>query len=519
MADIVIRGPKNGVRFGSYCRMGDQPNILLIMADQMAAPFMRPWGGSAIAPAIDSLADQGVVFNTTYSNSPLCAPARFAMMAGQRNSRIGAYDNASEFMSSIPTFAHYLRAAGYQTSLVGKMHFVGADQLHGFEQRLTTDIYPADFGWTPNWLDPQGRFDWWYHNLDSVVHAGVADVTNQLDYDDEVGFQSVRKLRDLARSADERPWMMTASFTHPHDPYVARQQFWDLYDPNDIPMPSVPFASAPSDPHSERLRHVICADATEVSDEQIRAARHAYLANCTYVDHWVGRLLETLTTHDLERNTVVIFTADHGDMLGERGLWYKMSFFEGSSRVPLIVRSPGRFTPRNVTTLSSLLDIAPTMLDLAGVPVPDALDGHSLVAQLEGDEDPARIVEGEYLGEGAIAPIIMLRTRNLKYLYSEPDGTQLFDLDTDPNELTNLVDHPRYKADLEYFGNETRSRWDLSAISDNVLASQAARRTIHDSLKKGRYSSWDFQPTSDAANQYMRNHLDLNEVERSRRSP
>ncbi len=150
-----------------------QPNILLIMADQLSAPFLSFHGGPAITPNIDRLAAEGANFTSAYSNSPLCAPARFAMMSGQLNSKIGAYDNASEFPASVPTFAHHLRAAGYQTSLVGKMHFVGPDQLHGYEERLTTDIYPADFGWTPNWSDPDGRFDWWFHNMDSVVHAGI----------------------------------------------------------------------------------------------------------------------------------------------------------------------------------------------------------------------------------------------------------------------------------------------------------------------------------------------------------
>ena len=171
----------------------------------------------------------GMIFQRGNSNSPLCAPARFAMMSGQLNSKIGAYDNASEFAASTPTFAHHLRAAGYQTSLVGKMHFVGPDQRHGFEERVTTDIYPADFAWTPNWSDVDGRFDWWFHNMDSVTGAGVANASNQLDYDDDVGHHAVRKLRDLARSADDRPWLLTVSFTHPHDPYVARQEFWDLY--------------------------------------------------------------------------------------------------------------------------------------------------------------------------------------------------------------------------------------------------------------------------------------------------
>ena len=499
--------------------MKSQPNIVLIMADQMAAPFMAPWGGPAIAPAIDRLAAEGVVFESTYSNSPLCAPARFAMMAGQANSKIGAYDNASEFASSVPTFAHYLRAAGYQTSLVGKMHFVGPDQLHGYEERLTTDIYPADFGWTPNWLDPDGRFDWWYHNLDSVVHAGVADATNQLDYDDEVGFRTIRKLRDLARTSDDRPFLLAASFTHPHDPYVARQEFWDLYDGIDIPMPTTgPLDDDQLDPHSERLRKVICADTTEVSAEQIIAARRAYLANCSYVDRWVGEILDTLDQHQLADDTIVVFTADHGDMLGERGLWYKMNFFEHSARVPLIVHAPDRFRPARVSTLSSLLDIAPTLIDLAGSEVPTTMDGHSLLPQLGGFEDTLRTVAGEYLGEGAIAPIFMLRRGKLKYIYSQPDGEQLYDLSVDPDELNDVSDSPEYLADAASFRSEVRDRWDPAQILVEVLASQADRRVVDHALRKGRYSAWDFQPTTDATGQYMRNHLDLNDVEASRRS-
>ncbi|MEM9652410.1 MAG: choline-sulfatase [Actinomycetota bacterium] len=498
-----------------------QPNLILIMADQMAAPFISPWGGPAKTPAIDRLAEEGVVFSSTYSNSPLCAPARFAMMAGRYNSRIGAYDNASEFTSTVPTFAHFLRAAGYQTSLVGKMHFVGADQLHGFEERLTTDIYPADFGWTPNWEDPDGRFDWWYHNLDSVVHAGLAEATNQLDYDDEVGFRTIRKLRDLARTTDDRPWFVTASFTHPHDPYVARQGFWDRYDHDEIPMPTVgPIAEDAEDPHSRRLRHVMMADVTEVTDNQIRNARHAYFANCSYVDDWVGQVLRTLELSGMADDTIVILTADHGDMLGERGLWYKMNFFEASTRVPLIVWAPWRFEHRQVTTHTSLLDIAPTLADLGGAAsaeVMEDLDGNSLVRLLDGDEDPDRLIAGEYLGEGAVAPIFLLRAGTLKYVWSEPDGAQLFDLATDPNELTNLATDPAQAETVAAFGAEIHRRWSPGRLRDQVVDNQRSRRMVDSALRQGRFTPWDFQPSTDATQQYMRNHLDLNEVEAGRR--
>ena len=161
-------------------------------------------------------------------------------MTGRLPSRTGAYDNAAEQPAAIPTFAHGLRALGYRTCLSGKMHFVGPDQLHGFEERLTTDIYPADFGWTPDWDAPEERIDWWYHNMESVRQAGVAEATNQLDFDDETAFHAVRFLRDAARTSDRRPFMLTVSFTHPHDPYVARPEHWGRYEGVAIDPPRVP---------------------------------------------------------------------------------------------------------------------------------------------------------------------------------------------------------------------------------------------------------------------------------------
>ena len=172
-----------------------QPNLLIFVVDQLSgtlwpdgpAPFLR-------APNLRALAQRSLRFRNAHTPSPLCAPSRASLMTGQLPSKTGVYDNAALFPADIPTYAHYLRRAGYQTCLAGKMHFVGPDQLHGFEERLTTDIYPADFGWTPDWEHPSERIDWWYHNMDSVRAAGVADITNQLGYDDEVAYHAGRKL-------------------------------------------------------------------------------------------------------------------------------------------------------------------------------------------------------------------------------------------------------------------------------------------------------------------------------------
>ncbi len=177
---------------------------------------------------LKALAARSARFANNYTASPLCAPGRASFMSGQLPSRTGVYDNAAEFASSIPTYAHHLRAAGYYTCLSGKMHFVGPDQLHGFEERLTTDIYPADFGWTPDYRKPGERIDWWYHNLGSVTGAGVAETTNQMEYDDEVAFHRRCRSSTNCRASYGRrraaPWCLTVSFTHPHDPYRGAQE-------------------------------------------------------------------------------------------------------------------------------------------------------------------------------------------------------------------------------------------------------------------------------------------------------
>jgi choline-sulfatase len=166
---------------------GKRPNILYIMADQMAAPMLKFNDPESVikTPHLDELARTGVNFASAYCNSPLCAPSRFTMCSGQLPSKIGGYDNASILSPEVPTYAHYLRRQGYETALAGKMHFIGPDQLHGFEHRLTSDIYPGDLGWSVNWDKPEERQEW-YHNMASVMQAGPCVRSNQLDYDEDV---------------------------------------------------------------------------------------------------------------------------------------------------------------------------------------------------------------------------------------------------------------------------------------------------------------------------------------------
>lgn len=495
------------------------------MYDQVAPSALPCYGNPVVhSPAIDRLAGEGVVFDAAYTNSPLCTPGRYCLMTGQLPSATRGYDNAAYLGSSIPTFAHYLRAGGYRTILSGKMHFVGADQLHGFEERRTTDIYPADFGWTPDWREPDERVDWWYHNMDSVLGAGTAEVTNQLLFDDEVGQNARRALHDVARDADDRPWLVVASFTHPHDPYVTRRRYWDLYDDVEIPLPSLAAVDVVADPHTLRLRQVSAMDGVEITDDHVRRARRAYYGNISYVDDWTGTLLDTLTELQLADDTIVIVLADHGDMLGQRGLWYKMSFFEDSTRVPLIVHSPRRFAPRRVAEPVSLVDVLPSLVELAGYTgeIADPLAGRSFVPLLHGDSPVAEHdVIGEYMAEGSTAPLVMIRRDRWKYVHCPIDPDQLYDLAADPLETVNLAATATGDAAqaLAGFRAETARRWDMELLTQQVLADQARRRVVGGANRIGKFTPWDYSPPRRTEDEYMRNHKDLNEVERLARWP
>ncbi|MCY4275347.1 MAG: choline-sulfatase, partial [Gammaproteobacteria bacterium] len=461
-----------------------------------------------------------------YTSSPLCTPARYAFMTGQNVSRCKGYDNASYMASTRPTFAHYLRLMGYHTCLSGKMHFVGPDQLHGFEKRLTTDVYPAEFGWVPDWTRSGERIDLWYHNMSSVVQAGVAAITNQLAYDDLVGFSAVREIYDHVRSDDIRPFCLVVSFIHPHDPYATRQKYWSMYEDQHISLPTVPRPHVQPDPHNSRLESVIDIDAVPITDNDIINARRAYFGNVSYVDEWVGRLQDVLQECGLEKNTLIMFTSDHGDMLGEFGLWYKMSFREWSARIPLIINYPDQLSSRTVNSPVSHVDVLPTLLDIAHTqefhqPEPiDPIDGQSLWLQcLDEPDDDQKMAISEYLAEGTSAPMLMLREGQYKYINCDTDPELLFDLESDPDELINLAELPSCKDLMQHFRSFAMNHWDSQNLQQEIIQDQRRRRMVHAALMKGKRTDWDYTPYQNASEEYTRAHMDLTQHDIKSRFP
>jgi choline-sulfatase len=399
------------------------------------------------------------------------------------------------------------------------MHFVGPDQLHGFEERMTTDIYPPDFGWTPDYRKPGERIDWWYHNMGSVTGAGVAEITNQLEYDDEVAYHATRKIYEYGRGLDTRPWCITVSFTHPHDPYVARKKYWDLYEDCEHLLPEVPAMDYEEhDAHSKRIFDANDWRSFNITEEDIRRSRRAYFANISYLDDKVGEILEALES--TRQEATILFVSDHGDMLGERGLWFKMSFLEGSARVPMMIAAP-QMEAGLVETPVSNIDVCPTLCDLAGVSMVEVMPwttGESLVKLGQGGVRTSPVAM-EYAAEASYSPLICLRHGRWKYTNCALDPEQLFDMEADPHEHNNLLETVEHAEVLERFRMMAAERWDLEEFDADVRQSQARRWVVYEALREGGYFPWDYQPLQKASERYMRNHMDLNVLKENQRFP
>ena len=481
--------------------MRKKPNILFLMADQLAPQVLQPYGGLVCrTPHIERLARDGVVFESAYCNYPVCAPARAAFMSGRLPSRVGSYDNACELPSQVPTFAHYLRDTGYHTCLSGKMHFIGADQLHGFEDRVTSDVYPPDFSWIFDWsLGIEASLPW-YHSMRAVIDAGSGSENPNLDYDEEVTRQAVRWLHDHSEQRRDQPFFLATSFISPHDPYVAPPEYWARYSDEDIDAPRVPEIPIDElDPHSRRLYYHIGRHREEIGPNDVRRARRAYYAVMTWLDERIGRVLAALDVIGAADDTIIVVSADHGDFLGERGFWYKMSFFEWAVRVPLVVHAPSLFSPRRVRENTSLVDLFPTFLEWAGdgrMPeLVSPIDGTTLNGLLAGNSrDWPDTVFSENCGEGTEGPAFMVRRGRWKYIASEADPPLLYDLEADPDECRNLAGDESVRIIESGLDDEVRMQWNAAALREEVERSQRIRLFVRRALETGTRTPWDWRP-------------------------
>ncbi len=500
-----------------------RPNIVLIMADQLIPAMTGPYGnGIARTPNLDRLAARSTVFDAAYSPCPICSPARMAMMTGKHVSRIHCNDNTSILASDEPTVCHYLSAAGYDTVLSGKMHFIGPDQLHGYRTRLTTDVYPSDFTWL-NSREKGTKHASIHENpiaIDYVSEGvGVRQWSMQLDFDEETSFRALEYLRSKRSKPsgtlqkkqpprDDTPFFLTVSYQHPHEPFHCQQKHWDLYEGVEIPIPHYPEDMDEQYTSFDRSLNTWhgCNQVDLRNPDSLRALHRSYLASVSYFDEKVGEILAALDDLGLADDTIVMLTSDHGDMLGWRGMVQKRCFYEQSARIPLMISFPESMarTPARISEPVSLMDMFPTVLECAGIDEWLPIDGRSLLPYCRGDIPKDRAVIVENHSEATTTPCFMVRKGRYKYTLIHGAETQLFDIEDDPSEWDNLSGRPEL-ADVEQdLRNELLSRFDPDRIDRELDENLACRAVVKRAMAAAGGPSWDYQPFFDESKRYWR---------------
>lgn len=482
--------------------MGNQPDIVMIMADQFAANVIRAHGHPAVrTPNLDRLIGSGVTFSNSYCNSPLCVPSRASMMTGMHVDNIEVYDNGSELRASVPTFVHHLRRSGYYTVLAGKMHFIGPDQLHGFEERIAKDIHTAGFELTPDWS--RGAYANAGTGVKRLREPGPCGWNSQLHHDEKTLACTLEKIRELGWRGRREQFFLCTSFTHPHDPFVIVEEYWDRVKDLDVPMPAAP--ADPLDdmhPYNQWIQVHHEVDQCRLSEEQIRDNRRAYYAMVHYIDDKVGLILGELERMGLADNTMIVFTSDHGEMLGEHGMWFKRTFFDSATKVPLVISWPGRLPAgKRIDQVVSLVDLGPSLMEWAGVP--DAgewiagMDGDSFAGLVEG-RTPASSWKDEaaclYCGEGPIRPMAALRQGRFKYVSVLDHEPLLFDLEEDPRELRSRTGDPLLAEVERRMEAAVSGRYDLAVLDAVVRRSQRERLMMAEALQAGVRTRWEHKP-------------------------
>ena len=410
--------------------MKKKKNILIIMSDQHN-PKMLGYDNPMIqTPNLDRLAGQGTVFDRCYTPCPLCVPARMSFMTGRYPHDIGVLNNSFELDSKIPTFAHSLSDAGYDTRLIGRMHFVGHDQNHGFEQRLVGDITPIYPGLTMN----LGRFSYNAGATPKALLNSGAGITAIEYYDDAVTDATVKAIKE----DHERPFMFVTGFYRPHSPYRARKESFDLYD-GKVKIPKRQSINDESDA-TRFFRDKTKLD--EASKEDELRALTAYCALVTETDARIGEILNAIDEAGLD-DTIVIYTSDHGDHIGSHNRWWKHSFYEESARVPLIIRHPDSEGGERISAPVSLMDISASIIEEAGAEQLPGSKSESLMPLLA-DKSWRRSepVISEYAQSPYAPSGRMIIHGDYKYIHHADSAIrdELYDLSNDPDEYNNLID-------------------------------------------------------------------------------
>ena len=445
-----------------------RPNIIFVITDQQRFDTIAGGGFPYMkTPTLDRMAREGTYFRQTYVTSPSCAPSRASLFTGVYPHTNGVFRNDEQWAFS---WVQQLAESGYRCVNVGKMHTAPFEDAFGFHERHVVENKDRATARLPFFLDHWDKAIWarGFEKPSRVTYRRREDYRSSLgafvwELPDELhsdNFVPEFAQMWLGSYTGNEPFFLQIGIPGPHPPYDPTQEYLDLYEGVDLPEPILSDDDLAAQPMAlKKLReqhlavdHDAVVHLAEPTKEQLRRQRQHYFANVSMIDAQMAKLIETVERRGVLDDTIIIFTSDHGDSLNDHGHSQKWSMYEQSVRVPAIVWSPGRVAQgRVVDDLVSLFDFAPTILELAGLSVPDWMEAQSLMPYLNGEEcEPRKFVFSEHAGDrifNGTEFMTMIRSQRYKLIhFVDTDEGQLFDMESDPQEIRNLWDDPAHRG-------------------------------------------------------------------------
>lgn len=453
----------------------DPQNLVIFMDDEHSGSYLGCAGHPIVkTPNLDRLAAGGTRFANAYTCSPICMPARAGFATGLYTHQTGYWDNVIAYDGRVPSWGHRLQETGHRCVSIGKLHYTNASDPTGFDEQIIP-MHLHGGGDLQGLIrdDPPTK-----HQLSKFAKQIGPGDSEFIRYDNDISARACAWLRDAAAHPRPEPWTVFISFIGPHYPMISPPEFFDLYDPGDIPLPKGrPDRSGEMADWWDAFENCYVFDRYFEDDHQRRIAIAGYFGLISFIDDHIGRILRVMEETGLSANTRVAFASDHGENLGARELWGKSTMYEESVNIPLILS--GSDIPRGkvVETPVSLIDFYPTVLQCMGIE-PDGEDrtrpGRSLIDIAAGDNDAARTVFSEYHATAARTGLFMLRDGRYKYIHYVGHGHELFDLDSDPQERHDLSSDTGHQSLLRGFEDRLRGMVDPEGVDARAKRDQEA---------------------------------------------
>jgi choline-sulfatase len=452
-------------------------NTVVIMADEHSSKILGCYGHPQVkTPNMDSIAARGTRFSNHYTSSPICVPARAAFATGRYVSEIGYWDNAIAYDGKVPSWGHRLQEAGHHVLSIGKLHYTDDKAPTGLDEQVIPMHIANGHGDLHGLIrdDPMRR----EQSRGMAEKVGAAE-NEYHKYDRDIAQRSADWIRTEASKHKDKPWVLFVSFICPHYPYEVPERYYNMYPPDQIPLPKQRVKPMSDHHHWWKLfENAYCIDEFFEDDDHRRRAIASYYGLCTFVDDQIGMVLKAMEETGILNDTRVAYVSDHGENLGARKLWAKSNMYEEAANIPLILAGPGIPEGKVCATPTTLIDFFPTILDSAGVPLSDEdrkLPGRSLLEIANAPDDPDRIAFSEYHACGSKTASYMVRQGKYKYIHYVDYAPELYDLNADPEELTNLAEDPAHNGLLNEFEAKLRAIVDPEEANDRAKRDQQAK--------------------------------------------